>query len=172
VIAAIATICVITSTTYVIAAFGIILGYYLGNLFYTALAGNVAVDSQILFWIIIIATILVIFFFAMIVKDWIIVVTTSLVGSYAIIRAVGIFFDNFPDEIFVSELIKHGEFDQVKRKFTLIFNVYLGLISILWVIGIIIQRSYQDDDNKKKEEEEVNTKTGNNDEKEHLNNRD
>jgi hypothetical protein len=69
----------------------------------------------------------------------IISLSTSMVGAYLVIRAFGIYFNNYPDEVLMSNLIRNREHNQLRRKFSRIVIIYLSAMIGLCVIGTIIQ---------------------------------
>jgi len=74
-----------------------------------------------------------------------------MVGAYLIVRAAGVHFDNYPDEIYVSNLIKNREHNQLKRKFSKIVIYYLMAMLLVCIIGTIIQGSFNNEEPKKEE---------------------
>jgi len=72
-------------------------------------------------------------------KAYMVVLATSLVGAYAIVRGISVFAGGYPDESYVMMLINHGEFQQFGRVFGSKIYLYIGLIFVFTAIGFGIQ---------------------------------
>lgn len=65
--------------------------------------------------------------------------TTSLMGTYSIIRGFGLIFGGFPDEEFISGLIKYKEIPQLRRLLLNESIAYTISLAVLLVLSVIIQ---------------------------------
>jgi len=77
------------------------------------------------------------------------ILTTSTIGSYSIIRGFGFIIGNFPEEGYISTLIRYREIYQLKR-IILHECIFYSIASILiLMISIIIQfNTYKEDETK------------------------
>lgn len=80
--------------------------------------------------------------------EQVIIVATSLIGSYAIIRGISLYAGGFPDESYVIDLIRSEEYDQLKHVLKPVVYVYLVGWLVLFVLGLFVQNKL------KKEQEE------------------
>jgi hypothetical protein len=75
-----------------------------------------------------------------------------MVGAYLIVRAAGVYFNNYPDEIYMSNLIQNREHNQLKRKFSKIVIYYLLAMLLVCIVGTILQGSFNQEEPKKEED--------------------
>jgi hypothetical protein len=130
----------------------LILGFFGGTILYTAFVANIKINPDLLYWIFFVTVCIISLILWAIIGKHIISLCTSMVGAYLIVRAAGVHFDNYPDEIYVSNLIKNREHNQLKRKFSKIVIYYFIAMLLVCLIGTIIQGSFNKEEPKKKEE--------------------
>jgi len=73
-------------------------------------------------------------------REHIIIIATSMIGSYFTIRGISLFAGKFPSEILLYEQINNGT-----ATFTYEFIGYLVGIAVLFVLGVIYQEKKKDD---------------------------
>jgi len=83
--------------------------------------------------------------------DQVVIISTSLIGSYFIIRGISLYAGGFPNENYVIDLIINKEFDTLKDVLAPIFYVYIVGWIILFVIGIIVQNKLKKEEQQKLE---------------------
>ena len=83
-----------------------------------------------------------------------IIVGTSLVGSYALVRGVSIFVGGFPNESTVIDLMSKGETEQLKELLTPLFYVYMAVWFVASIAASIAQFKINSE-----EDEEINEDT-------------
>jgi hypothetical protein len=130
----------------------LIIGFIGGSIVYAALVASVKINPEVLYWGSFSAVCIVSLVLWAVIGKHIISLSTSMVGAYLIVRALGIYFDNYPDEILMSNLIKNREHNQLRRKFSRNVIIYLSAMVGLCVVGTIIQSSSNKEDDSKKEE--------------------
>ena len=119
---------------------GVVVGYLFGSLLYNLLVKVVAgVNPQALYWTTLVTCILFISIAGGFMKAYMVVLATSLVGSYAFVRGISVYAGGYPDETYVMTLINKGEYDQFGRVFGPMIYVYIGGIFIMTGIGFFIQ---------------------------------
>lgn len=103
-------------------------------------------QSKALFWVVIagcgVACGVVSCFFYIIIA----IASTSLIGSYAVVRGASAFIGHFPDEVTIIEQIKNGTAPKTSWQFW----VYLIAICVLFIIGFFIQWKCRPERNEKK----------------------
>ena len=129
---------------------GFLLGEFLFNLFGNAINGN-ATLIHILFIVVSIVACIILAYFL---KSFIIILATSFIGSYALIRGISLFAGHFPSEYTVIDLKERGETAQLKKILTWRVYVYLAFIVITCGLSIYVQFKLKKK-NKDKEEEET-----------------
>ena len=87
------------------------------------------------------------------------IVSTSVIGSYIVIRGFSFLFGNFPSESLIIDLIRKEEYEELKNIINGIVYVYLVFWIILSVGSAFVQfrinREVEDEDlHYKKNEEE------------------
>lgn len=69
-------------------------------------------------------------------------IATSFIGSYITIRSISILFGGFPNELDLSQRLQTGVYSGMPWYVYL----YLGLILILFVLGLFVQTKVQNQD--------------------------
>jgi hypothetical protein len=99
--------------------FILILGGYIGYLvsifLYNLLLNNIHASPQVIYWINMLVCILVFAFLALWLAKVAIVVATSIIGGYMVIRGVSLYIGGFPSESVIIDLIKNGEWDGLQK---------------------------------------------------------
>ncbi|MCQ2820627.1 MAG: TMEM198/TM7SF3 family protein [archaeon] len=114
-------------------------GYPFGILLYQLVIKFVSWRPDILYWIVIIVCMIVFGILALLFLKLAIIVSTSIIGGYMVIKGFSFFFGKFPDESELIALIKAKEKEQLKEIMT--YHVYIYLVAwiILTVGGIMLQ---------------------------------
>ena len=84
----------------------------------------------------------------------VIIVSTSLIGSYCIIKGISLYAGGLPDEAYVIDLIKNQEFDTLHQVLTPIVYLYLAGWLVIFMIGLAVQNKLRNDQEKKTELDE------------------
>jgi hypothetical protein len=115
------------------------LGYAVGIFAYDLVIKFIKWKPEILYWIVIIACIII---FALLTLWFIkvfLIISTSIIGGFFIIKASSIWIGHFPDEFQIIDLIKNKEWDQLSEISTWHTYLYLSCWVIISVIGMISQ---------------------------------
>lgn len=91
------------------------LGYTLGILLYNLLLQFIHADPKVIFWVTIIASIIIGALLSLWIVKHILIFGTSITGSYAIIRGASLYIKHFPNESLILDLIQHQEWDQLSK---------------------------------------------------------
>ena len=83
-------------------------GLCLGLILYSAFLYKT--ESQAVFWVLIIGLAIVFAGLSFFIFDYILIGSTSLIGSYAFIRGISLYAGGYPNEFTLAELIKQGLF--------------------------------------------------------------
>lgn len=67
------------------------------------------------------------------------ILLTSSIGCYTLVRGVSLLLGGFPDEEFVSMLLKYKEMNQLKQLFVNESVFYTIFLFVLFITSIIIQ---------------------------------
>ena len=118
---------------------GVVVGYLFGSLLYNLLVKVIHINPQVLYWTTLISSILFISIAGGFMKAYMVVLATSLVGSYALVRGISIYGGGYPDETYVMLLINKGEYSQFGRVFGPKIYLYIGGIFLSTLIGFWIQ---------------------------------
>lgn len=140
----------------------VILGVICGSTVYDIVNNLFNADSDACYWIIIVVFVIIFIFLKAKLEDYVIIVVTSLVGSYMIVRAFSILQPNFPDEGYISALYHHKEIQSISRIIDQNMIVYILAFVALFLVGLIVQTSNyssepieeQEEGTDKKEEKE------------------
>lgn len=141
----------------------IIIAYFITNMAYNVLIKFIDMDPNSLYLIIFLICIILVLFLSHTIEKIIIIIATSLIGSFSTIRGLSLCVGGFPDETILSKLIEHREFNQVSRLFGGKAYVYLVAMFILFFVGVAFQSGLQcynqrDKDNEKQSETQNNEK--------------
>jgi hypothetical protein len=118
---------------------GVVVGYLFGSLLYNLLVKAVQINPQALYWSTLISCILFVSIAGGFMKAYMVVLATSLVGSYALVRGISVYAGGYPDETYVMLLINKGEYSQFGRVFGPKIYMYIGGIFFMTGIGFWIQ---------------------------------
>lgn len=114
---------------------GFLLGEFLFNLFGNLINANSTLINILFIIISIIVAILLAFWL----KDIIIILATSFIGAYSLIRGISIFAGHFPSEFTIIDLKNRGEKEQLDELITWRVYVYLVFIVFTFCLSIFIQ---------------------------------
>ena len=130
---------------------GFLLGEFFFNLFGSLINLNPTLIQILFILICIILSIILAYFF----REYTIIISTSFIGAYALIRGISLFAGYFPSEYTVIDLKKRKETDQLKDLLTWRVYVYLVFILIAFGLSIYIQIKINKNIKKKTEGEEA-----------------
>lgn len=130
------------------------LGYLLGNFTYQFLLKYINSNPQVVYWITLIVCIAALAAVAWFFASHIMVLSTSFIGAYALIRGISLMAGGYPDERQVIDLIQNGETDQLKTMLNGTVYAYLISMLVVAVAGAVIQYKYfyESDEDKKARE--------------------
>lgn len=122
-----------------IALLGAFVGYLIGTLLYSFFFSRIDGNQDAILWITVAVCMLIGLLLAYFFSDGILISTTAIIGGYLIIRGISLYAEGFPNESVLVQLMKNGEYEEMKSYLN--FKVYLYLIGwlVLVVIGIIVQ---------------------------------
>jgi len=119
---------------------GIVVGYLFGSLFYNLeVKFVVGVNPQALYWGTLGVCIIFISVAGGFMQDYMVALSSSLVGAYAFVRGISVYAGGYPDETYVMKLISMKEYSQFGRVFGPKIYLYIGGIFALTAIGMITQ---------------------------------
>ena len=127
-------------------------GYSVSEFVYQFIAGFITADPTILYWIVFGVCILVGGLLGYWIKEAIVIIGTSLVGGYIVMRGFTLIFDNYMELAEFADLAKNGEIEQLKDIKNGWVYAYLGLWLVVSAGGIYYQcyghkkRKANDDD--------------------------
>jgi len=110
---------------------GVMLGFVITSLFVMKLPGWA-------FYLILILCGVAAFFIAIKIEKMVIIICTSFMGAYAMVRGVSLYVGGFPSEIALHDEIQSGAIDF--SNFDKRFYIYMGAIVVGTVLGIFFQR--------------------------------
>jgi len=132
-------------------------GYVLGSCLYTIALKYVQSNPTVVYWCVICFSIAGCALLGWWLADQIIIIATSVIGAYGVMRGAAFMIGYFPDERQVYQLTQNKEWDQVNAMFTWQVYVYIAFFIIMAIAGIWVQEKYfSESAEKKKEEEEKN----------------
>lgn len=91
------------------------LGYIAGVVLYQFFLKYISSNPAVVYWITVISCVIVLAIVAWFFYDHILILGTSFIGAYAIIRGISFMAGGFPDERQMIDLIKQGEWDQANE---------------------------------------------------------
>jgi len=91
---------------------GAYLGYLLGNMIYAA--ALIHINSDIVLPVTLAISIVICGYISFKLSKHLIIITSSVIGAYAVVRGASLYIEHFPNESVIIDLIKNHEFDQLK----------------------------------------------------------
>ena len=139
-----------------------IFGFLIGTIIYDVILNVFDTESQIAYWILIVTFAILFVFLTINLDNGIYIITSSVLGSYMIIRAFSLFNDHFPDEGYIYSLFHKRENKQVARIVKINLKFYLLAFILVCLLGVLIQYQNKEDPDQivekagdKKDENEV-----------------
>ena len=86
--------------------------------------------------------------------ETVVIISTSFIGSYCIVKGISLYAGGFPNESYVIDLIKNKEFDTLNEVLTPIVYVYMVGWLVLFLVGLAVQNKLRQDQEKKEELDE------------------
>ena len=93
------------------------------------------VNSQVVFWIVIVVFAGVCAVVSFFVYDHALIISTAIIGAYGFVRGISLFAGHYPNEFTIISLIEKGLFKNIDP----IFYAYLAGMIVVAVIGLIVQ---------------------------------
>ena len=114
-------------------------GYSVAEFVYQFIAGFITANPTVLYWVVTGICILL----GLILGYWainaIIIIGTSVIGGYIVMRGVTFIFDNYMELAEFADLVKSGEYEQLKDIKNGWVYAYLGLWLVITIGGIYYQ---------------------------------
>lgn len=129
---------------------GGIAGFFIGEFLYNLFGNRIDANGTVINIVFVVASIIALVVLAYFFNKFIIIFSTSFIGSYCFIRGISLFAGSFPDEFTVIDLVNNEETEQLKLLLTWQVYVYLGAIALTTILSIVIQCIF----NKKKDDDE------------------
>jgi len=129
-------------------------GYVLGNFLYTIALKYIQSNPTAVYWTVMSVSIIGCALLGWWLADQIIIIATSILGAYGVMRGAAFMIGYFPDERQVYQLMQNKEWDQVNALFTWQVYVYFVFFILLAIAGIYVQEKYFSESAEKQREEE------------------
>ena len=136
--------------------FGGLLGFVIGLFIYNLCLRFIESNPTAVFWISMVMCVIGGCVFGFFYEEEISIISTSIVGAYAIIRGLSIWCGGFPEERQVYELGQKGEWDQMHAMLNAAVYGYLAGFILLCIAGMWVQFKYFYDGDKKKNKDKQN----------------
>ena len=114
-------------------------GYSVSEFVYQFIAGFITADPTILYWVVFALCVLAGGFAGYWIVEAIVIIGTSILGGFIVMRGVTLIFDNYMDFDEFSDLAKNGEYEQLKDIKNGWVYAYLGLWLAVTIGGIYYQ---------------------------------
>jgi hypothetical protein len=115
------------------------LGYLCTDFVFEIIKNYVEFDADTLRYICMAVCVLIGAFLGYKLNDPIIILSTSLLGGYLIMKGISIFSKNYLDEALLIDLVKNGEWEEFQHQRGGWSYFYLGLWAVLTIVGIYLQ---------------------------------
>lgn len=137
-------------------ALAVILGIIVGNSIYDLVNNMLTADSDVCYWIIVVLSVILFIFLVAKLEEILLIIATSLMGAYMIVRGISLYGTQYPDEGYIYQLYHHKELSSINRVVTANMMPYLIGFLVLFVIGLVVQFSNrgEKEDNKGEEEDD------------------
>jgi hypothetical protein len=125
-----------------------IVGYLIAKVLFTILLLHIEIEPGVLMILTLILIYIILGILVYFLKGLLQILSTSFFGSYAIIRGISLIKGGFPEDEYISGLIKYKEIYQLKKILLHESLFYTILLVIILTISIIIQfYTYIDESN-------------------------
>lgn len=109
-------------------------GFCLAFILYNAFVYKIDNDNNLVFWALCIILAVGFAILSLFIFDHIIIISTSLIGAYSVMRGISMYAGGFPDEIDLIQYIRYGLFDAVDP----VFYAYMAGFFVGAVICMIV----------------------------------
>lgn len=120
-------------------------GYILGTFIYSLLLLKIK-ENLLINIVVIIVCMIIVFVITYYTLDYILIIITSIIGAYAIMRAFTFWIGGYPNESQLIELISKEEKDELRKLITFKFYIYIVVWILLTIGGIVFQIKKLDKD--------------------------
>ena len=114
-------------------------GYSVTEFVYTIVSGFITADPTILYWVVFGICIIIGGILGYCIVEAIVIIGTSILGGYVVMRGVTLIFDNYMELAEFTDLAKNGEWEELKNIRSGWVYAYIGLWLILSVFGVFYQ---------------------------------
>ena len=118
---------------------GALAGYSFTEFVYSIVSGFINADPTILYWVVFAICILIGGMLGYCIVETIVIIGTSIIGGYIVMRGVTLIFGNYMELAEFSDLAKSGEWEELKEIRNGWVYAYIGLWLILSIAGIYYQ---------------------------------
>jgi hypothetical protein len=91
------------------------LGYIVSIFIYNVLLKYIHASPQLIYWCITIGCIFVFSLLSLWIANIMLIISTSVIGGYAVVKGTSFYLEYFPSESIIVDLIKYEEFDELKN---------------------------------------------------------
>jgi hypothetical protein len=99
--------------------FFLLLGAYIGYLvsifLYNLFLNNIHASPELIYWVTMLTCMIVFAFIALWLAKIAVVIATSIIGGYMVIKGASLYIGGFPSESMIVDLIKNGEWESLKN---------------------------------------------------------
>ena len=134
-------LCLKSMTSLFFIGIGGFLGYLLGLLLYDFILVWIKSNPTVIYWVTIAVCALICAYIGYKFLKGILIISTSLLGSYAVVKGISLYAGKFPSESLVIDYIKNKEWDSLKNLLTPVVYAYLGGLVLLFILSIYYQYS-------------------------------
>ena len=127
-------------------------GYLLGTLIYSLFLIKITWHPNVVNILTILVSMVIVFFISYFALNYILIIVTSLIGGYCIMRTATFWFNHYPSESELYDLLNKGEKEAYKELLDWYFFGYIAFWIILSVVGILVQCKIYNKIKKDKEE--------------------
>ena len=118
---------------------GAVSGYSLTELIYQIISGFINADPKTLYWIVFGVCIFIGALLGYFLVETIVIIGTSIIGGYIVMRGVTLIFGNYMELAEFSDLAKNGEWEELKNIRNGWVYAYIGLWLVLSIAGLYYQ---------------------------------
>ena len=127
-------------------------GLFLGQFLYNCFGNLIPANGTAINIVFVVVTIGVLIGISFIFKNFIVILATSIIGSYCFIRGISLFAGGFPNEITILSLRDEDETEQLSNLLGWEFYVYLSAMAVLCGLSIFAQYKINKDKDEEKDE--------------------
>jgi len=118
---------------------GGVVGYFVALILYAFLLRYINSNPIVVYWLTFVCCVILGVLFGLYMAKHMVIISTSLIGSYMLVKGPSFVIGGFPNEGTVIDLINRGEYQQLSTLISASVYIYFVIFLVLLVGGLFVQ---------------------------------